>query len=440
MKNIKNMSSVKSEWKLSQYTYRLDHHDEVILYNSLTGIVRKFTGPLLLYVQQTLDALPGKFVDSNPLVEDLISAGFIVGDAVNERNRVRMLTEELNTTSLLELTIMPTEQCNFRCVYCYESFARGVMNEDTQRAIVNHVASHGRKLDELRVHWFGGEPLLGWNALVNLSRGLRAWCEDNDVKYMAGMTTNGFLLTPERQTVLLQLGVTRYQISLDGLCENHNRHRIRMGGQGTFDRITNNMARLLERTEKFHLTIRNNVDKDQLPYLEEYINYIFDLAGHDERVSLLLFPVGKWGGPNDEQLKVVEDHRDLWHAMECGRDKGFAIEPLNQLQPGGAVCYAARKNSLVIGADGQLYKCTVALDDTLNKVGTILPNGTLDLDRDKLALWLYSSQEDTTCSQCYFNAACQGAACPLHRMQEHTQPCPDIKIDMELALPLAVKR
>ena len=31
----------------------------------------------------------------------------------------------------LELIVMPTEQCNFRCIYCYEDFRMGRMNSDT---------------------------------------------------------------------------------------------------------------------------------------------------------------------------------------------------------------------------------------------------------------------------------------------------------------------
>ncbi|HEY0068405.1 MAG TPA: hypothetical protein VGE04_00395, partial [Chloroflexia bacterium] len=51
------------------------------------------------------------------------------------------------------------------------------------------------------------------------------------------------------------------------------------------------------------------------------------------------------------------------------------------------VCYASKPNSLMIRADGSIGKCTVALYDTRNALGRILPNGTLDIDSSKLRLW-----------------------------------------------------
>ena len=38
---------------------------------------------------------------------------------------------------LLELIILPTEKCNFRCTYCYEDFELGKMPEAVQRGIEN---------------------------------------------------------------------------------------------------------------------------------------------------------------------------------------------------------------------------------------------------------------------------------------------------------------
>jgi uncharacterized protein len=53
------------------------------------------------------------------------------------------------------------------------------------------------------------------------------------------------------------------------------------------------------------------------------------------------------------------------------------------------ICYAARPNSLVIRADGRVGKCTVALTDTRNTIGQLLPNGSLQIDKIRLSPWLH---------------------------------------------------
>ena len=35
----------------------------------------------------------------------------------------------------LQLILMPTEQCNFRCTYCYESFSNGRMSQEVQDGV-----------------------------------------------------------------------------------------------------------------------------------------------------------------------------------------------------------------------------------------------------------------------------------------------------------------
>jgi uncharacterized protein len=149
--------------------------------------------------------------------------------------------------------------------------------------------------DVLRVQWFGGEPLAGWRALVNVSEGLRAWCAARGVAYQAGITTNGYLLTPDRQETLLRLGVNQFQVTLDGLCASHDRLRVKRGGEGTFTKIVANIRTLLARRDHFRLVIRNNVDRGQLPQLDDFVSFIGSLAMRDPRVYLHLHPVGRWG-------------------------------------------------------------------------------------------------------------------------------------------------
>ena len=55
----------------------------------------------------------------------------------------------------LELIVMPTEQCNFRCTYCYEDFRLGRMNSNTIESLRSLLSNRIDKLDQLYISWFG---------------------------------------------------------------------------------------------------------------------------------------------------------------------------------------------------------------------------------------------------------------------------------------------
>ena len=59
--------------------------------------------------------------------------------------------------------------------------------------------------------------------------------------------TNGLLLTPEVVDRLLPFGLNGIKITLDGDRDTHNRMRPLRGGQGTFDRIVENIRRVAGR-------------------------------------------------------------------------------------------------------------------------------------------------------------------------------------------------
>ena len=60
----------------------------------------------------------------------------------------------------LELTLFPTEHCNFRCTYCYEDFSIGRMTPEIVNAVKRLIEIRSDDLHDLYISWFGGEPLV----------------------------------------------------------------------------------------------------------------------------------------------------------------------------------------------------------------------------------------------------------------------------------------
>ena len=126
-------------------------------------------------------------------------------------------------TDSLELTLLTTEDCNFRCIYCYGKFPPGVMPPSIRAGV--RKAVHGRlgKLTRLYICGRGGEPLLGWEVIEELAPYFVERAAATGIDYTSHMTTNGYLLTPSVARKLLDWRILDYQITLDGLPETHNK-------------------------------------------------------------------------------------------------------------------------------------------------------------------------------------------------------------------------
>ncbi|MEU3555803.1 radical SAM protein [Streptomyces fragilis] len=145
----------------------------------------------------------------------------------------------------LHLIVLPTEQCNFRCTYCYEDFSIGRMRPEIVQGVKNLLSRRMAELEQLNISWFGGEPLLARTIVEDISScAVEAVAEAPQVQYSADVTTNGYHLDLATAETWEQLGIRSYQISLDGPEALHDTTRRRANGQGSFQRIWGNLLAL----------------------------------------------------------------------------------------------------------------------------------------------------------------------------------------------------
>jgi uncharacterized protein len=287
----------------------------------------------------------------------------------------------------LHLILLPTEQCNFRCTYCYEDFKIGRMATGTVQGVKRLLDRRMGELERLNVSWFGGEPLLAKSVVEEISTHVVASVEKVGMQYLGDMTTNGYLLDLSTAERLSELGIRTFQVSLDGpMCE-HDRTRIRANGKGSFGRIWENLLSLRSCTLPVRVLLRVHLTPKNLSFMPEFLSRVRDTFLGDSRFSVQLKPVERMGGPNDDDLDVLsrEDRKEgIEHLETLVRGTSPASDPPVEQK----VCYAARPNSLVIRADGSIAKCTVALSDPANVVGRLRSDGTLQISNDRLSPWL----------------------------------------------------
>jgi uncharacterized protein len=199
-----------------------------------------------------------------------------------------------------------------------------------------------------------------------------------------------------------------------------------------------NLRSLSRRTAQFQVAIRVNFDRENVPRLAPFIEALSEDFGGDPRFLLRFHPVGRWGGENDERLAVCGTGEgrtalDGLRRQAVGMD--LRVEGgIRDVAPMGAqVCYAARPYNFVVGATGKLMKCTVALDDLEeNVVGRLHPDGRMELKDARMAQWVNAHFEtDAQCRSCYLLPGCQGAACPLTRVESGSRTCSGVRSELK---------
>jgi len=427
------------QWVPSRFNARTVSDDgSLVLYNSLTGAFSGFPAAARAKIEAMLSR-SGTRARLEGLTKYLYERGFVVEQGTDEFSRFRMLYGNMQyRRDTLELILLASEECNFRCVYCYETFPRGVMEEWVRAAIIKMVERRAPTLNVFHVSWFGGEPLLGYEAIKELGPAFVNISKKYDIPFTADMTTNGYLLTPDVFANLLEWRVKGYQITIDGTPEAHDQKRMLKGGEPTFTTIFENLKAIRSLPQQdFDITIRINYDRDNLTSMDSFMETLKGEFGDDKRFQLRFYPIGKWGGPNDDQLQVCgltqggEAQALQVQAHKMGLNTESSMKYM-QTQTGWGVCYAARPYNLLIGADGKIMKCTIALDTKdYNIIGHMTPDGRADINVDKLARWVIPYyEEDEACRKCFYVPVCQGCSCPLVRIEDNKRPCPGEKVNI----------
>jgi len=315
----------------------------------------------------------------------------------------------------LTITIMPTEKCNLRCVYCYESFDNSELSEKDYELIFqeiqNKVAGGVKRVD---ISWFGGEPLLKVDSIIDFNERLIQYANENDVEYGMGITTNGVLLDAITFEKLCESGLYSYQITLDGFA--HDSQRIFTNKKGSFDIVYRNIIQMLETDLDFHLAVRVNIAAGDFD-LSFYD--LFDKYAGDKRLHILTRTVGNYGGKS-ANLPIYRDKQEIDDVLGYHNNylsaRGHNIKDDFNFALFKNVCYASQKNAFIARANGRLNKCTIALDKEYNDIGYLdhIANRAIFFS-DKDEKWT-NNQLSEACKNCTKVAQCGNARCPIGKI------------------------
>src|SRR5207245_10331974 len=142
--------------------------------------------------------------------------------------------------------------------------------------------------EKMTLTFFGGEPLLNLPVMYDMAE--RVWnaTQARGVAMSINIITNGLLLTPDVVDRLKPYGLKGVKITLDGDRDTHNRMRPLRGGQGTFDRIVENVRRV---AGKVSIAIGGNFDESSVDSYPKLLDFLREQEFADQLVKVNFKPI-----------------------------------------------------------------------------------------------------------------------------------------------------
>jgi uncharacterized protein len=430
----------------SRYNSFVRRADGIVGFNARTGTFAVFSAAVAAWLDST-----GQIPDSpgDDDVAALVEMGFL-----HRGDELQLIAERYfghpSAARHLTLTLAPTMACNRSCSYCYQNEYRTShrMSSETQEAVCRLAAQEvGRGRTQVRCTWFGGEPLLATDIVLDLSRRLRHRIEQAGGTFLPmTIITNGVLLDEATARALADAGVARAQISFDTLIDDRTDRRGVIQPDGRPSIILRNAitaASILELGIRLNVTRSTTAEMARiLEVLREHkLEDRLSLAraeDFDGEAGALTAPSGTRYKPDRKIIPLIQRDADILSRVEFARHElavdqtkpGFLDEVQQRLTPpSGGFCGATNGTMLVIDPDGDISRCWNSAGVKSESIGNVNAIAPTPEQLEAEHQWSgYTPFRYASCESCRVLPLCRGG-CSHPRLFAGAQssPCESIK-------------
>ena len=404
------MDLTKVRYKLSQYNVYYEMEDVKYMWNTYSDALFKLDKDTQEFIQSFLG------VSDNSNMFDLLKLnGFIVYEQLDEFGRVclqekqSLFATDVERTSII---ISLGMECNYKCDYCFQSKAdrSGVMTPEIAIKVAEYICQrieNNPNAKELRITWFGGEPLLYTNLIEIISLKVMEVVRKNHVSFSANVITNGLLLTAETLNQLQKLCVERVLITLDGTSDLYCRSK-----GATLENFHSVISNVCNAADKIELSIRLNISNGDVNEAIKITDHLLTECKLLGKIFVYYAHVCRYSSLPEVSLQSYTDYvknHIQWidHIVEnYGISNIKAIVP-KLPQRTITSCGLIKTNSDCIGPSGDLFRCEKCFGDNSKVIGNVWQGRFFNN-----AEFNYYSTIDmapkSKCIQCKFTPICMG--------------------------------
>ena len=381
-------------------------------------IYNTYSGALVALENALEDYLPENSRDIS-VTKALIEQGFFVDENCDELQRILVQRNEAifgMSTVQLHYDIATTLKCQAKCSYCFENKIgmKNTMSHEILTSTIEYIKKEvlHYKPQKLHITFFGGEPLVDYDQLLEIGKTIKSFCDISSVDFTSKMITNGIALSYTRAKELKdQVGLTDVQITLDGLRDTY----AAIKKIDAFDKVVENISEI---SDVLKVIVRLNISSPNVNEIKELIEYLLEKNELDGKIKIYLAKVERTQGCDFSDKICLNEKRYEDTRLQIYKDlaKRYRSLIIDNLVPKVRrnYCGLERVNAAVIGPDGKLYKCEKTLGFEDKAIGDVYTGKYYN----KNEICYYDALPQN-CFKCSLLPVCFGG-CPYRRVMDKT--------------------
>lgn len=352
--------------------------DNVVrMYSKLYGNLSTFTPEIrpiidIFHSPKTLEkALPEAAglskEDPVPIIRDLFEKQFLVNSDKSAEDMfleyVGRMKENDKNPKISDITFLISSECNLACKGCYHSFYHFENDSASKDRLIKILRSYFNyikniKIDKIDISFLGYEPFLSFDLMRSIHEEACHLSTELGVKPVFRIFTNAFDINESIfNWVSDNKRNLRIKISIDGIKEDNDKRRVDIFGNGTYDKVINNIKKFIQ--NRIQCSVLIVLSKLNINNLENFVSEMYSLG--IKHITANLFC-----GHSKEEIQMelnTSEKIDAIKRMDIATEKyGIKLDgewryALLQMVSGAEFSCPAGKKQLVFSADGTVYPC-----------------------------------------------------------------------------------
>ncbi|MBU1613670.1 radical SAM protein [Patescibacteria group bacterium] len=279
----------------------------------------------------------------NPYRNKIIEVNLLEESSKKTQNRY------VPSAILSQITFILTNRCNLNCTYCYLRDDVSNKSKDMNwKTIHLTLEKYLHKINGVPlISFFGGEATLRFDLIKKTVKNVRKLQPET----IFHLSSNGTFNNEVSEFLLNEMFII--SISCDGKAEQHNKNRKFVNGEGSWEKIIENIRIL----QTLPVIIRMTLTKNNIDHIPPAIQFFTDTYG----IKFFHIEIVSETGNTNEYLpnphKISKCFDEILSILEKSKGYIFHSSWQNIVDPQSIFCSAFKKENVIINPEGNITGC-----------------------------------------------------------------------------------